>query len=57
MAKAEKQGPGRYMQPLKGHIEIRGSRKPYLEMWIQLTPKDCNKLVSQIRKMQKEGKK
>lgn len=53
MSKAKKQGHGGYMQHIKGHIEVRGERKPYLELWIQITPENCKKLVSQIQKMKK----
>jgi hypothetical protein len=54
--KAKKQGHGGYVQPIKGHVEIRGTRKPYLEIWIQLTPQDCKKLVSQIGKLERNSK-
>jgi hypothetical protein len=50
MSKAQKQGYGGYMQRIKGHIEVRGERKPYLELWIQITPENWRKLASQINK-------
>jgi len=54
MAKAKKQGHGGYMQRIKGHIEVRGERKQYLELWIQITPENWKKLASQMKKL--EGK-
>jgi|HubBroStandDraft_2_1064218.scaffolds.fasta_scaffold19310_2 hypothetical protein len=53
MAKGKKQGHGGYMQSIKGHVEVRGKRKPYLELRIQITPENCKKLVSQMRKLTK----
>jgi hypothetical protein len=55
MSKAKKQGYGGYMQRIKGHIEVRGERKPYLELWIQITPENWKKLVSQIKKLPKKS--
>lgn len=53
MSKAEKLGHGRYVWPIKGHVEIPGERKPYLELWILLDPKDSKKLAFQIKKLEK----
>jgi hypothetical protein len=50
VAKAKKQGHGGYMQSIKGHIEVRGKTKPFLELWIQITPENAEKLLSQIKK-------
>jgi hypothetical protein len=54
MSKAKKQGHGGYMQRIKGHIEVRGKRKPYLELWIQITQENWKKLDSQMRKLTKK---
>ena len=51
MSKASKQGHGGYMQRIKGHVEVRGKRNRYLELWIRITPENCKKLVSQIDKL------
>jgi hypothetical protein len=55
MSKAKKQGHGGYMQRIKGHIEVRGERKPYLELWIQISPENWKKLASQINKVTKKS--
>lgn len=55
MAKAKKQGRGGYMQRIKGHIEVRGKRKPYLELWIQITQENWEKLDSQMEKLRKKS--
>jgi hypothetical protein len=53
VAKAKKQGHGGYMQAIKGHIEVRGKTKPYLELWIRINEKNFKKLLSQVHKMKK----
>jgi hypothetical protein len=55
MSKAKKQGHGGYMQRIKGHIEVRGKRDPYLELWIQITQENWEKLDSQMRKLRKKS--
>jgi hypothetical protein len=55
MSKAKKQGRGGYMQSIKGHIEVRGERKPYLELWIQITQENWEKLNSQMKKLRKKS--
>jgi hypothetical protein len=53
MSKAQKMGHGGYIQSIKGHIEVRGKRKPYLELWIQITQENWKKLNSQMKKAEK----
>ncbi len=55
MPKAQKQGHGRYMHRITGHIEVRGERKPYLELWIKIAPENWKKLDSQIQKLTKKS--
>ena len=55
MSKAKKQGHGGYMQSIKGHIEVRGKRTPYLELWIQITQENWEKLNSQMKKLKKKS--
>lgn len=55
MSKAKKQGHGGYMQRIKGHIEVRGKREPYLELWIQITSENWKKLDSQMKMLRKES--